>query len=197
MPRIVSPPVNQLDKLQPPLTEGERLVFNFFHQHLPPEWEIYLQPHLNGLRPDFVLLHPNAGIAVFEVKDWDLDTMKYWVEERPGKPPVLLARKNGEQATIQCKNPVEQIYRYKQELHELYCPGLDQRAGFVVITAGIIFPFARENEVRSLLSPCLHYRRMSQYPQNYPVSGAGSIHTGNINKVFPKYNRQSSRYMNE
>jgi hypothetical protein len=45
--------------------------------YLPIDWEIYVQPHLNGLRPDFVLLNPRIGIAVFEVKDWDLSAMGY------------------------------------------------------------------------------------------------------------------------
>lgn len=197
MPRFVSPPVNQLDKLRQPLTQGERVVFDFFHAHLPPEWEIYLQPHLNGLRPDFVLLHPKAGIAVFEVKDWNLDAMEYYAEGRPGKSPILLARRDGQYFSIQSQNPVEKIFRYKQELHELYCPRLDQRAGLAVITAGIIFPFAKEAKVANLLSPCLRYRKMSQYPQYNPLSGAESIQAGNVNKVFPENGRRSSAYMGE
>jgi hypothetical protein len=67
--RFVSPPIDQLEKLRQPLTAGERLVFDLFNEGLAPEWEIYIQPHLNGLRPDFVLLNPDVGIAVFEVKD--------------------------------------------------------------------------------------------------------------------------------
>lgn len=58
MPRFVSPPTDQLDKLRQPLTKGERIVFDFFHAHLPADWEIYVQPHLNGLRPDFVWSSP-------------------------------------------------------------------------------------------------------------------------------------------
>ncbi|NCB60598.1 MAG: DNA helicase, partial [Gammaproteobacteria bacterium] len=77
MKRFVSPPIDQFHKLRQPLTDGERVVFDFFNSHLSVEWEIYVQPHLNGLRPDFVLLHPRAGIAVFEVKDWNLDAMHY------------------------------------------------------------------------------------------------------------------------
>jgi len=52
MARFVSPPVSEFDKLRQPLTAGERLVFEFFDKHLVEDWEIYIQPHLNGLRPD-------------------------------------------------------------------------------------------------------------------------------------------------
>ena len=34
--------------------------------------------NLNGLRPDIVPLHPGVGVAVFEVKDWDLGAMQYY-----------------------------------------------------------------------------------------------------------------------
>lgn len=196
MPRLVSPPIDQLDKLRQPLTKGERLVFDFFHAYLPDEWEIYLQPHLNGLRPDFVLLNPNSGIAVFEIKDWDLDAMDYWVETRPGKSPILFAKKDGKRFSLQSQNPVEKIFRYKQELHDLYCPRLDKNAGFAVITAGVIFPYAKDEKVKQLLSPCLEHRGMSQYQQYNPISGADSIHEGSIEKVFPESLRRHSNYMN-
>ena len=59
-------------------------MLDFFDRYLPDGWEIYIQPHLNGVRPDFVLLHPNVGIAVFEIKDWNLDAMPYFVIEEAG-----------------------------------------------------------------------------------------------------------------
>ena len=83
MTRFVSPPKAEHHKLRQPLTSGEKMVFEFFDTHLPEHWDIYLQPHLNGLRPDIVLLSPKIGIAVFEIKDWDLDAMQYWVETEP------------------------------------------------------------------------------------------------------------------
>jgi hypothetical protein len=47
--RIVHPPRSELTRLRTPLTPGEQRVFEFFDKHLAPGWEIYLQPHLNGL----------------------------------------------------------------------------------------------------------------------------------------------------
>ncbi len=95
MNRLICPPKSEHHKLRQPLQEGERLVLEFFDRWLPEEWEIYLQPHLNGLRPDFVLLHPRLGIGVFEIKDWDLDRMERWVETRPNRAPVLVGRDRG------------------------------------------------------------------------------------------------------
>lgn len=155
MSRFVSPALDQLDRLRQPLTSGERMVVDLFHAELPEDWEIYIQPHLNGLRPDIVILNPKVGIAVFEVKDWDLGAMEYWVENRAHKGPALLARKDGKRFSIQTQNPVGKIFRYKQEIHELYCPRLNAHAGLATITAGVIFPFSSQAGVCNLLEPCL------------------------------------------
>ena len=80
---MISPALAQLAALPTPLTPGEKQVLEFFTRHLPEAWEIYIQPHLNGLRPDFVLLHPENGIAVYEVKDWNLSAMDYFFEGNP------------------------------------------------------------------------------------------------------------------
>jgi len=176
MDRVVSPPINQHPKLRPALTEGEKLVFDFFHSNLDPNWEIYIQPHLNGLRPDFVLLNPKVGIAVFEIKDWDLDKTNISVENRSGKAPLLLGQdKHGKKFRIKKGNPIDQIYRYKSEINNLYCPRLNQRYGLAAITSGVIFPFADEGEVRDLLEPCLAHRGMKEYPNYNTLSGRESI----------------------
>jgi hypothetical protein len=92
MTRLICPPRELLGELRTPLTAGESRVLDFFDQLLPEGWEIYVQPHLNGLRPDFVLLHPVSGIAVFEVKDWDLDAMPFAI------------RSNSSYVSLWCQN---------------------------------------------------------------------------------------------
>lgn len=197
MERFVSPPVDQFERLRQPLRVGERLVFDLFNEGLAPEWEIYVQPHLNGLRPDFVLLNPNVGIAVFEVKDWNLDAMQYWTEEREGRSPKLCASNSDKSFSVQRDNPVEKIFRYKQEIHNLYCPRLNRQAGFATITAGVIFPFARQEQINNLLKPCLSYRGMLDWPQYNPVSGTEAISRSRLDLVFPESQRSSSKFMTE
>lgn len=190
MSRFISPSIEEVQSLKPPLNEGERVVFDLFNDYLPPEWEIYVQPHLNGLRPDFVLLNPQVGIAVFEVKDWDLDAMEYWVDERPGKPPILMGKKDGKVFSDQKNNPIEKIYLYKKEINDLYCPRLDQKFGLAAITAGVIFPNASEARVHELFSSSIRYRKMDQYPNYYPISGVESVWNGSIHRVFPESSRE-------
>lgn len=199
MSRFISPPRDQLDKLRQPLTDGEKQVFEFFDTHLDEKWEIYIQPHLNGLRPDFVLLNETVGIAVFEVKDWDLDAMEYWIETygNRGKAPILMARKNGQKFSLQNHNPVEQLYRYREEIIDLYCPRLARRAGresLAVITAGIIFPNADCERVNELLAPCLTHRNLRHEKYN-PVSGQDTLKSEALKAVFPSSTWKTSKYM--
>ena len=168
-----------------------------FHERLPSEWEIYLQPHLNGLRPDFVLLNPKVGIAVFEVKDWDLGAMRYFTQADEWGVTALWAEKDGKSFSVQNSNPVTKVNLYKKEIFELYCPRLRHGAGWAAITAGVIFPFARKNQVRNLLSPFLRSDESDAYGRYQPISGMDEVTSGNIEAVFPEVSRKSSALMSE
>jgi len=194
--RLVSPPREQLPHLRTPLTEGEWEVFNFFDALLPQEWEIYIQPHLNGLRPDFVLLNPNVGIAVYEVKDWNLSAMRYYTQERKDKAPELMATdRNGKTFSLQHDNPVERVHRYKDEIYELYCPRLKQKTGLSAITAGIVMTKATVEEARTLLGPCYNYRKMGETPDYHPIVGCDTLSTRNVKAALPGSQWRTSRQM--
>lgn len=171
-PRVVNPPLEELPRLRQPLTEGEKRVLEYFLEVLPTSWEIHIQPHLNGLRPDFVLLHPERGLAVYEVKDWDLDAIEYFVESRGSRPsPRLMGRKGGEVFSKENDDPVRKIDLYKQEIYSLYCPRLPAGAGFGAIVAGIIFPFASTERVTNLLKDLRDFYKHTEYKNQYPVVG--------------------------
>lgn len=56
-----------------PRTEGEKyLMDNFSTSPRFNGWTIFEQPHINSMKPDFILLHPHKGIIIIEVKDWNL-----------------------------------------------------------------------------------------------------------------------------
>ena len=102
----------------------EREIFEFFDQKLPLEWEMYIKPHLNGLRPDIILLNPHAGIAVFDII----------------KSDQIIG------------NPLEKIKFYKEEILKLYCPSLKAhfgKRGAAAITAGLIFTRVPQTQLDS------------------------------------------------
>jgi hypothetical protein len=195
--RVVSPALDQLDRLRQPLTDGEELVFEFFDRHLSTGWEIYIQPHLNGLRPDFVLLNPSIGIAVFEVKDWNLGAMDYWSEDQGGRGQELLARKDGKTFSLQKENPFPKVLRYEREIRDLYCPRLDSRSGLAAITSGVVFPFTPEDALGRVFGAWCDNGPFSQFPRYYTVTGLESVRDGRIDHVLPEHSRRESIVMTE
>ena len=168
--RIIDPPKDQWHRLPTPLTSGESEVYNLFDAGLPLEWEMYIQPHLNGLRPDLVLLDPYAGIAVFEIKDWRLNTLQDSI--RYNSSP----------------KPINQIKLYEDEIFNLYCPRLDDYSGKAVISAGLIFTRIPQAAVDRLLNP-FRDRNMRNYPDQYPFVGSEGLEEGNIDALFPEHKK--------
>lgn len=199
MARLIDPPREQHHKLLTQLNDGEKLVIDLFDAHLQPEWEIYIQPHLNGLRPDIVLLHPNVGVAVFEIKDWDFNALHYYAKPIENGRQILMARdKAGNNFSRESENPIRKIQLYKDELFNLYCPRLDSNAGFAVITAGLIFPSAMRSQVEPVLSPFRKLNEgMQKYPKYYPISGIEEVISGNLNAIFPESIREASLMMDK
>lgn len=170
MKRLIDPPKDQWDRLPTSLTCGERRVAELFDAKLSSEWEIYVQPHLNGNRPDFVLLNAVAGIAVFEIKDWSLSTLKHAVKRSSAL------------------NPIRKTQVYKDEIFHLYCPRLDDKLGKAAITSGLIFTKIPQAEVDRILSSTLS-AEMRSYPSRYPISGSERVENGNIAGLFPENNK--------
>jgi aspartate 1-decarboxylase len=196
MKRVISPKLEEISKLRQQLEKSEMQILHFFNEYLPIEWEIYIQPHLNGLRPDFVLLNPKVGIAVFEIKNWNFESINLKTDYKNTKP--ILIGKNNNRSFIIKENPIEKILTYKNEIQNLYCPRLNAQFGYGVITAGLIFPSAPEERIREIFTPFLIERGIKKNWANYyPISGKESLENNNIQRIFPEMKRLNSLYMNE
>lgn len=197
--RKISPPLADIGMLRTPLERGEQAVLDFFNRTLPPAWEIYVQPHLNGLRPDFVLLNPKIGIAVFEVKNWNLSAMRYWVETPNDEKskPRLMADDGTKCFALGGNDPVVRIRFYKAMIEELFCPRMATTAAKALITAGIIFTSTDTSAVECLLHPLLESYKMrgEKASRYYPVAGADALTAGDLSRVFPEALRRSSCVM--
>jgi hypothetical protein len=162
--KIIDPPLNALDSLPTPLTAGELVVLKYFSTSLGSDWEIYIQPHLNGYRPDFVLLNPKVGIAVVEVKDWDLSAMDYFYDTTQGGAPKLQARHGHEKLHLGQQDPIAKIQTYKDAIASIFCPRLDKSA-YGCITGVVAFPFAVRSEIEAIFKPAREYYGHLNFPK--------------------------------
>ena len=163
--KFIEPPIAALEASTQPLTAGEWAVLSYFAAHLGQSWEIYVQPHLNGLRPDFVLLNPRVGIVVVEVKDWNLSAMAYKYSTDERGIPKLWGVHNSERIFLGRSDPVSKIDVYKNAIFEIFCPRLKEEGGFAAITGIIAFPLATRTELETILHPAREYRGHLKYPR--------------------------------
>lgn len=56
-------------------TVGERLLFRMLKTYLPDDYIVYYEPEIHGKRPDFVIIGPDLGLLVLEVKDYTKNTL--------------------------------------------------------------------------------------------------------------------------
>lgn len=185
--KIIDPPRADLVNLPTPLTAGEREVLHYFAQHLGQSWEIYVQPHLNGFRPDFVLLNPKVGIVVVEVKDWDLTAMDYsYVSSNSVDAPRLQGVLGHEVIRLGRSDPVSKIETYKNAIFSVFCPRLAD-GGYACITGVIAFPFARRDDIEPILRPAREHFKHYLYPRQNTLLTLDEIALGEegVRKVLP------------
>jgi hypothetical protein len=141
----------ELAGLKPGLTAGEWQCLEMFNRHLIEGWEIYVQPYLNGLRPDFVLLNEAAGVVVVEVKDW---TPGPYANQRGTGSNMVVVSTPGNPEPIPVKDPVIQAGRYRSEILDIYCTQLGVSNKAVDLAGSlVILPSFESKDALQLLLP--------------------------------------------
>lgn len=177
MARTINPSLASLERLRSPLTSGEARVLSWLDGNLHPTWEIYIRPHLNGLYPDFVLLHPRAGVVVIEVKDWSLASSRYRTSKTESGVPRLEILTDSGWKSKESDNPVAQLAVYRDEIQNLYCPHLDGAHAHRLISCAAIMTVASRQVATTLLRPSLDhfFPTNDEYPMNCALLGAEDL----------------------
>jgi len=87
------------------VTAGERLLFATLKEHLPDDYIVYYEPRIFGRCPDFVVIGPDLGMLVLEVKDYTESTLYELFPEE-----WRIYNKQGELSTV--INPLHQARNY-------------------------------------------------------------------------------------
>jgi len=175
--RVVSPPLSQLDKLTESPSAAERAFLSFMLDNLPAGWEIYIKPHLNGLQPSLVVLHPTVGIGVFEVLDEDM---------------AFALQREIDRLLLRAKF-------LKEEITHIYCPRCASRTGVMVLTSGLVCPESDDHALRHAFYESRRRRGMLASPELYPLIGRQTIEKADMRYVFSAANptRSPSPVMTE
>ena len=193
----IYPNWEDIEKLKDPLTDGELYFAKYLDDYLPQEWEIYIQPYLNGDRPDIVILHPKVGLMIFEIKDWNLSI--YSLEEneyynkKTNKKGIYyksyVLDKNHQKQPI--PNPIKQIERYRSNLL-LYIPKLanaidDNFNRIAVLKIGLYFHNSTTKQAQDFIP---NFKE-----KHCLVFGRDLIAVENLQEIVPDVNRSQSYFM--
>lgn len=131
-------------------TEGEIFLLEFLETHFGDQVEVYSQSCFNGDRPDIVLMSPNRGVIIIEVKDWNLDL--YGIDTSNHWSVKAISQK--------VKSPFQQVYSYKKNFFEIHVNGLLEKslkspAFFKVIKTYVYFHHGSKQAIHNLYSPHL------------------------------------------
>lgn len=152
------------------LWDGERKIVSYLDSYLSEDWEIYVQPFLNGSRPDVVILNPKIGIMIIEVKDWELEN--YFFEKEQLYVNTIKGNKYKE-------NPINQARHYRDNLIGLI-PRMDEiiREDFRLISIGVYFHKENEDDTKNFFSngPNIY--------DNEILLGKDGLDVGKIETVF-------------
>lgn len=111
------------DRLPAKATRGEERTYNLLKK-LPDDYLVYYEPKIDNSHPDFIVIAPDLGVIVIEVKGWYLDdiirasdsevTVIFDRFERKEVHPLEQARRYQWRLVDACKNNP----KYSQLLHQ-------------------------------------------------------------------------------
>ena len=141
---ILVPELEEINSLPQKLTDGERCLMEALCKALDDNWTVYVQPHLNGLRPDIVIFNEDAGIGIFEVKDWNLDIHRIHPESSKWQVRDPNTKEWYTKPGDYC--PLKQVEKYRQFIFKYEIPLLDAKR-------------ILDRNVHSLIQPFLYFHK--------------------------------------
>ncbi len=175
--------IHDASKFTPALTPGEEYLVEQLESLLDDKWSVYVQPHLNGDRPDVVAMNPNVGVTFFEVKDWNLDL--YNVDSFDNWHVVT---RHGRQTWV--ASPFKQVTRYRTNAINLLVPQIgravdEEPQRLQALKTAVYFHNSSGEIARSFKTPSSKYIYVFGY-DDFP---------NGLQKIIPDFGYSSSKYM--
>lgn len=194
----IFPSWDQIEQFRQPLTDGEKALARYLDDHLPAEWQVFVQPHLNGDKPDLAVLNPKVGLVFFEVKDWHPDlyfATEEWRTDAESRKPRKVRQffVNHSGGTQPIPSPVSQVSRYRDNLFGLYLPSIGEAVdkntkALAPFKIALYFHHMTTERARGLVDA---------NPKRCAVFGFDSLTPGHLMEIVADSEREHSGYMRD
>lgn len=153
------------DRLPGGSGKGEQRLFAIL-QRLPDDWVVYYEPVISDRYPDFVLIAPDLGVAVIEVKGWNPNDIL------GGDPQTVRVRDRGVEKNE--VHPVRQARGYQNNLQD-ECRKSREARSLLLTASGkyegkFIFPFGHFAVLSNITSDQLKGHRLGDLTAIFPPS---------------------------
>ncbi len=188
------PSWEQIKDFKQHLTDGEEYLLKFLDDTLKKDdnfkvgddktkyngWLIFVQPFLNGSRPDIIIFNPNVGVQIIEVKDWNLNNYSF-EKNSMGKQEFYVTDNKG---SYPIKSPVKQVEYYKEKLTGQLIPQIGEEIDknvqrYGLIKTSIYFHKATTEDAKELFKD-----QVKNY-SHFPVFGKNSLTASNLRQIVP------------
>ncbi len=192
-----------------PLTKGEITLIRFLDENLPKDsnfsnvselndydgWLIFVQPFLNGCRPDIILFHPKVGVQIIEVKDWNLKNYCFAEKEDNednGKGRSFYVIDNTG-TKHEKTSPVKQVEYYKKKLIGRLVPQIgekidDNSKNYGLIKTAIYFHKSITSEAQKL------FEHLKIQYKAFPIFGQDELSQEKLSQIVPDSKYSKSYY---
>ncbi len=130
------------------LTPGEWAVLDRLDDGLQGDWNVWVQPHLVGHCPDFVVGHPQHGIVAIEVKDWAQGLYQ-------ARPDAGIEVLKDDRWTYIPSDPIAQVDAYRSAIQrDIHIP--ERSVRFSVIRGVVVMTRMTQQHAEDLLRRGTH-----------------------------------------
>lgn len=199
----VIPSLDIIKNFKQPLTEGEKALITYLNENLQIDknfdeslgldnyngWLIFVQPFLNGCRPDIIVFHPRVGVQIFEVKDWNLDNYTFIKNDR-GQSEFVVTDRTG---SYPIKTPIQQVVYYKEKLTGQLIPQIGEQIDSDFKKYGLIKTAIYFHNSTTRLAQNLFKTQIKDYTK-FPVFGNDKLLGNNLKQVVPDSYLEQSFY---
>ncbi len=195
----VIPSWEQIGQFKQPLTEGELYLLKFLDENLQEDnlfqnndltkyngWLIFVQPFLNGSRPDIIIFNPSIGVQIFEVKDWNLD--HYSFDAKSHNFCVSDSR-----GTYKIKSPIKQVEYYKEKIVGQLIPQIGESIDGNIQQYGLIKTAVYFHKSTTAKAHELFKLQIKDFSK-FPVFGHDALEKWNLNKIIPDNHISQSKF---